>query len=1316
MPLLMVGYLLLGSLTVSDSLSAQANTEEDNLEGVTELMDRADAAGQLRVILQLDVPFAAEGDLSSAFEKRQQQNEIADRQAEVMEQMAATSMETVAQFKHIPFMAVRVNAAEIEQLATLLEVISIEEDVPIPHALNSTIPIIGANTAWTNGYTGVGQAVAILDTGLDLDHPAFVTGGSRIVAEGCFSTTDSGYSSQSICPGGVEASTSAGSGVDCVAAAAGYSGAQSNCTHGTHVAGIAAGNDGSTFGVAKDADIIAIQIFSLFTSSAYCGSSAGCALTFTSDQILGLERVYELRFDHNIAAVNMSLGGSTPYDAPCDSDSRKAAIDNLRSVGIATVVASGNNGYKDGISKPACISSAVSVGATNDDDTVASYSNVAPTLDLFAPGTGVVAAVPNNSYGTKSGTSMAAPHVAGAWALYKQAVPHAAVDDVLAAFQSSGALIDDNRSGGVETDIPRINVDQAINQYVAGLTVDVTASKRYALPGDELTFTVTVENETAVTARTVLLTNTLPSNFTLDPDSLSGDAIVLGNQIRWLTLQTLGTGQALTRTFSGVVDPAVAGGSTLLNRVEATSLDMAEARMDMVVIQINTVADCDFTDGFESVALGTMWAIETTEDGRVSVTNALPKSGSKSMLLDDSSSGGTYSEAGAYFTANLTNLSGVTLTFDWYDLADEYDPAYDGVFAREAPDQSWVKLFDFSGNEVEQYQAASLDIIRLADDNNLSLTDQFQIKFGFYDNYPATFDNLNGGDGYLIDNVALRCVPADLTLTKNMNETSLDPGQHAIVTMVVDNHSADSSTDTAITSDIPSGLLFGGSVTLTGDSGSVAEDAGDLPTILSEADIAAGGQITLTFPLTVATGIKGGTTLTLRSTIRSDQHAPSDPYSLSVLVRNVSPTLLPDTATTAHHTPLTLYPLDNDTDGNGDTLTIVDISVPDRGGQATVDGAAIAYTPRKTFAGVESFTYTVADGAGKTAVSTITITVPNVPPVATDDETAGPLNKAVHYPVLHNDSDTNLDTLSLLSLTQPTSGSASIVNNLIVYQPETDFEGTAVIPYTVSDGKGGEANGTLRVTIAPNANGLPVAQADTPQTERDTAIEIDVLENDVDPNLDQLTLVTVTTPTFGTAVIQNNKIAFTPKSGFVGVDSFTYSVQDDKGGVVETAVFVSVALQNTEIFDVDPDATAPQTLTTADNRLTLSIPVGALSADHRQIAYTVLDDVVSRPAAQGVGINFALNVGDGSQIFTGSPTFDPALELTLRYNPATLPDGVGEGDLQLYFFNETTNRWEEIEIAARDLINNTLTVQLSHFTDFSVAAEYTIFLPTVLNN
>ncbi|VAW43045.1 hypothetical protein MNBD_CHLOROFLEXI01-4113, partial [hydrothermal vent metagenome] len=535
------------------AVSVQAITPNQAIDGLQQLAAQAEENGSIRVLVQLDLPFRAEGELETDAAVQAQQANIDGLQNMVLEQMADTNTAVIATFKYIPYLALELDAAALETLAALPAVVAIEEDIPVPPALSSSIPVIGADAAWSVGYTGAGQTVAILDTGVDTNHAAFTTGGNRIVAQGCYSTTNASYSATTVCPGGVEEATGAGTGVDCTAVVGPTnSKAQSDCGHGTHVASIAAGDDGgSIVGVAPDANIIAIQIFSLFNSTTYCGGFSNCVLTFTSDQILGLEHVYELRNSYNIASVNMSLGGGQ-YFATCDSDSRKAAIDNLRAVGIATVIASGNDGYRDSIGAPSCISSAISVGATDDVDNVASFSNIAPFIDLVAPGVSIFAAVPGGA-GTKQGTSMATPHVAGAWALFKQAVPTASVDEALAAFQAGAVLVDDNRSGGVETDLARLNINNAINSYVTGLSVAVTASEDYLLPDDLVEFTVQITNNTGSVASQVVLTAPIPQPLSLDAALLSGDAAVVDGQIVWTTGQTLNPGQSLTRTVSFVV-------------------------------------------------------------------------------------------------------------------------------------------------------------------------------------------------------------------------------------------------------------------------------------------------------------------------------------------------------------------------------------------------------------------------------------------------------------------------------------------------------------------------------------------------------------------------------------------------------------------------------------------------------------------------------------------------------------------------------------------------------------------------------------------
>ncbi|MGE3510800.1 MAG: IPT/TIG domain-containing protein, partial [Vicinamibacterales bacterium] len=213
------------------------------------------------------------------------------------------------------------------------------------------------------------------------------------------------------------------------------------------------------------ATVMAVQVFTNVTDAATCGGTAPCLGAYTSDVIAGLERVYQVALEgrYRIASVNMSLGSGV-YGSTCDSEPYKPAIDNLRAMDIPSVVAAGNDGWPIGLSSPACISTAVSVGATTKTDSVAWFSNSASFLSLFAPGEAITSAIPGGGYEGLSGTSMAAPHVAGAWAIARQAVPTASVNAVLTAIRTTGVPITDTRLAilGLGETVPRLQLFDAL--------------------------------------------------------------------------------------------------------------------------------------------------------------------------------------------------------------------------------------------------------------------------------------------------------------------------------------------------------------------------------------------------------------------------------------------------------------------------------------------------------------------------------------------------------------------------------------------------------------------------------------------------------------------------------------------------------------------------------------------------------------------------------------------------------------------------------------------------------------------------------------
>ncbi|MDF5756397.1 S8 family serine peptidase [Spongiactinospora sp. TRM90649] len=355
-----------------------------------------------------------------------------------------------------PFIVVEGDGEALKNLAGDPRVLSVHRDRAYPPALAESVKVIGADRAHAEGVRGAGQTVAVLDTGVDRNHAVFA---GRIVAEACFSSvSEEDLPLEPLCPNGQ--STQIGQGAADANTPKCLDGGANLCDHGTHVAGIAVGgaaDGGPGPGVAPEANLIAVQIFSRVNDSQYCGEPT-CLLTFDSSLRLALDHIAGLTATHKIAAVNLSVGGGLS-DVACDGTAEgmglKPSIDALLAKGVPTVAAAGNESF-DGAGFPGCISSAVTVGATDDTDGLAPFTNRGPLLDLFAPGVDVNSAVPGG-HTSYSGTSMAAPHVAGSLALLRQRFPDATGADLVERLRSSGRGV---VYGEVTT--PRIDVHGAL--------------------------------------------------------------------------------------------------------------------------------------------------------------------------------------------------------------------------------------------------------------------------------------------------------------------------------------------------------------------------------------------------------------------------------------------------------------------------------------------------------------------------------------------------------------------------------------------------------------------------------------------------------------------------------------------------------------------------------------------------------------------------------------------------------------------------------------------------------------------------------------
>jgi subtilisin family serine protease len=569
-------------------------SEVASSDSFSRLAEIASRDGSVRAIVELQTRFTAEGALDRSGATAQE-DEIKRAADALLAALPSDSYRLERRYRRLPFLALEMEPAGLAALERSGLAAHVGEDEVAWPTLAQTTPLVESTEANAFNITGDGQTIAILDTGVDAGHPFF---GGRVVAEACFSEAwncpgppdlptcqspfgnflPSNWVPAGSCP--FFAAVGPGAGQPCTYAPI-------SCQHGTHVAGIAAGSNGSfngqTFsGVAPGASIVSINIYSS-TNNPSCpvpAEVAQCPGTYESDQLAALELVYDTKDAFNYAAVNMSFGSTATYAGVCDNlfpDLRDAIL-QLRQVGIATVVSAGNGingvGVKTGISKPACISWTVSVGATTKTDTVAPYSNSASILDLLAPGgTNLVAngqvtssiPVSAGSWAAFQGTSMAAPHVAGAYAVLRDWAPSTTVGGLQNILKATGLPIVDPGNGLTK---PRIRLISALVKL--GLHSGLYPSYNTKVLGGKVV-------SSGVGLRR---TDGQPASNTITVNGVSTGATVQRAFLYWMTVGNADPsifldGNAINGTLLGVApspcETAANNGATRVYRADVTT-------------------------------------------------------------------------------------------------------------------------------------------------------------------------------------------------------------------------------------------------------------------------------------------------------------------------------------------------------------------------------------------------------------------------------------------------------------------------------------------------------------------------------------------------------------------------------------------------------------------------------------------------------------------------------------------------------------------------------------------------------------------------
>lgn len=345
--------------------------------------------------------------------------------------------------------AAEIERDELEALRLDPRVLAVSIDDGGKGALLESLPLVGVDAVRAQGFDGRGITVAVLDTGIDIANPDFA---GRILAQQCFCDNNDG---SGCCPNGESTQS-------------GYASAADDNGHGTHVAGIIAGGGASApAGVAPAANIVAVKVMDRDNSF------RGFTQIYQALEWIALNRP-------DVRVINMSLGSHALFST---RECRTAAvawgmaevIATLRGRGVLITASSGNQSSITGTTLPACMGDVLGVGATYDApgdytvfcpaaaahaDQVTCFTNSTDSIDVVAPGAPIVASRRGGGSVSYSGTSMAAPHVAGALVLMQQVsggkLPASTLESIL---KTTGKPVVDLRNGLA---FPRLNVAAAI--------------------------------------------------------------------------------------------------------------------------------------------------------------------------------------------------------------------------------------------------------------------------------------------------------------------------------------------------------------------------------------------------------------------------------------------------------------------------------------------------------------------------------------------------------------------------------------------------------------------------------------------------------------------------------------------------------------------------------------------------------------------------------------------------------------------------------------------------------------------------------------
>ena len=270
----------------------------------------------------------------------------------------------------------------------------------------------------------------------------------------------------------------------------------------------------------------------------------------------------------------------------------------------------------------------------------------------------------------------------------------------------------------------------------------------------------------------------------------------------------------------------------------------------------------------------------------------------------------------------------------------------------------------------------------------------------------------------------------------------------------------------------------------------------------------------------------------------SDGLSASASVAVTVAPVIVPPATTPVSASTVQGSPVLIDVLAHDV---GTGISITSVSLPAHGA-AVVQNGRILYTPVVGYIGGDAFTYVItgANGAAATGSVALTISAVMLPPVAVAASATTPQGTPVLIDVLAHDGGTGI---ALTAVGAPTNGTAVIQNGQILYTPTAGYTGPDGFSYTITGLGGATATANVAITVT-SVIVPPVATPITAGTTQGQPVLIDVLAQDTGTGI---TLTSVTAPAHGVALLQDGKILYTPTTGYVGADGFTYTITGTSG-------------------------------------------------------------------------------------------------------------------------------------------------------------------------